>query len=132
MPRAVCLWILTFIVRAVCLPFRLLFRAVSCLIDAIGERSEVEKEDVDEGTEEEVEELPDFCQLIELDEDTSIIVEYIQFCPDETAFIRIVGEDSFTKQYKRKVSRDKVGRYFNLSGTRHYLNDDKTSPVLEK
>ena len=49
-PRAVCLWILTFIVRAVCFPFRLLFIAVSFLIDAIGERAEVEKEDVEEGT----------------------------------------------------------------------------------
>lgn len=130
-PRAVCLWILTFVVRLVTFPVRILFRGLVCLINKMAE-PRVSKTDKEEVEEEVKEELPDFCQLIELDEDTSIIVEYVQFCPDETAFIRIVGEGSFTKQYKRRVYRDKVGRYFNLSNVRHYLDDAKTSPIMSK
>lgn len=76
------------------------------------------------------EELP-FQQLFKLGKDMSLIVDHVEMCPDETAFIRVLGERSFTPLYKRKVRRDKEGRrHIVFNGQNYYLNDKKTQPII--
>ena len=94
-----------------------------------------EQEDTSEVQEPEydcIEELP-FCQLFNLDKDTCILVDHIEMCPDETAFIRVVNEEAYTPLYKRKVKRNRVGdRFFVLDGKSYYLDDTKTQPIITK
>lgn len=78
------------------------------------------------------EELP-FCQLFNIGPDMCLLVDHIEMCPDETAFIRVVDDEGYTPLYKRKVKREKDGRRFIVfNGTKHYLNDDKTQPVVTR
>jgi hypothetical protein len=92
-----------------------------------------EEEDEDECYEDEVtEELP-FCQLFRIGDDMSLLVDHIEMCPDETAFIRVVDDEGYTPLYKRKVRRDKSGnRFIVFNGTNHYLIDEKTQPISIK
>lgn len=104
-------------------------------------RGNTEEEDDDEyedeeGQEEEevedIEELP-FCQLFIISPDMSLLVDHVEMCPDETAFIRVVDEEGYTPLYKRKVRRNKAGyRFIVFNGTNHYLDDKKTQPVITK
>lgn len=90
--------------------------------------NEVEEtqEEVDEEEEVEIEELY-FCQLIRLNSTTDLHIIKVEYCPDETAFIRIVTDESFTQPYKRKVMRDKRGeRYINFNNEKYYLDPKKT------
>ena len=71
--------------------------------------------------EEIVEELP-FCQIFRLNQAEDLHIIRVEYCPDETAFIRIVGEDSYTKPYKRKVQRDEAGnRFIEFNDKKYYL-----------
>lgn len=80
--------------------------------------------------EEEVDELS-FCQLFELGEEMCLIIQRIEMCPDETAFIRVLGQDSYTPPYKRKVRRAKGdARYIVFNGENYYLDNDKTQPIV--
>lgn len=98
-----------------------------------------EEDDPDEGVDEEepapaddIEELP-FCQLFRIGTDMCLLVDHIEMCPDETAFIRVVDDEGYTPLYKRKVRRDKAGNRFILfNGTNHYLDDSKTQPTSIK
>lgn len=104
-------------------------------------RGNTEEEDDDEyedeeGQEEEevedIEELP-FCQLFIISPDMSLLVDHVEMCPDETAFIRVVDEEGYTPLYKRKVRRAKAGnRFIVFNGTNHYLDDKKTQPIITK
>lgn len=104
-------------------------------------RGNTEEEDDDEyedeeGQEEEevedIEELP-FCQLFIISPDMSLLVDHVEMCPDETAFIRVVDEEGYTPLYKRKVRRHKAGnRFIVFNGTNHYLDDKKTQPIITK
>lgn len=88
-------------------------------------------EEVEEN-EEIVEELP-FCQLFEVGEDMCLLVDHIEMCPDETAFIRVVDDEGYTPLYKRKVRRDKAGtRHIIFNSTKYELDDDKTQPIIKK
>lgn len=79
-----------------------------------------------------VEELP-FCQLFKIGPDMCLLVDHIEMCPDETAFIRVVDDEGYTPIYKRKVRRDKKGnRFIVFNGTNHYLDNDKTKPVINR
>lgn len=92
--------------------------------DATIEHDE-EQEEVEEG-EEIVEELP-FCQIFRLNETEDLHIVRVEYCPDETAFIRVVSEESYTKEYKRKVYRDKrKERYIMFNNERYYLDPIKT------
>lgn len=74
-----------------------------------------------------------FCQLFSVGPDMCLLVDHVEMCPDETAFIRVVDEEGFTPLYKRKVRRDKQGKRFILfNGTNLYLNEEKTQPVIIK
>ena len=74
-----------------------------------------------------------FCQLFTLGEDMCLFIHHVEMCPDETAFIRVVGEESYTPLYKRKVRRTKGGdRYIVFNGTNYYLDDKKTQPIITK
>lgn len=101
------------------------------------ERKGEEEEDTDAVEQNEVEydcveELP-FCQLFDLDSETCIMVDHVEMCPDETVFIRVVNEESYTPLYKRKVRRNRVGdRFFQLNGQNYYLDDKKTQPIIIK
>ena len=78
------------------------------------------------------EELP-FCQLFRINKEVSLFIDHVEMCPDETAFIRVVGEESYTPLYKRKVKRNRVGdRFIVFNGTNYYLNDKKTQPIIPK
>lgn len=99
---------------------------------------EMEETDIvdDEITESEIEydfeDLP-FCQLFTIGEEMCLLIDHIEMCPDETAFIRVVDEEGYTPLYKRKVRRDKDGsRFIVFNSTNHYLDDDKTQPVITK
>lgn len=84
------------------------------------EQEEVEQE------EEIIEELP-FCQIFRLNETEDLHIVRVEYCPDETAFIRVVSEESYTKEYKRKVYRDKrKERYIMFNNERYYLDPIKT------
>lgn len=80
--------------------------------------------------EEITEELP-FCQIFNLQDDEDLHIIKVEYCPEETAFIRIVGQDSYTKPYKRKVLRDKAGnRFIKLNERKFYLDPKKTQPRM--
>lgn len=96
-------------------------------------------EDDDEESEDEeeqdldVEEDITFCQLFAVGEDMCLLVDHVEMCPDETAFIRVVDDEGYTPLYKRKVRRDKAGnRFIVFNGTNHYLDDNKTQPIAIK
>lgn len=87
---------------------------------------------VEEDIDDDIEELP-FCQLFNISDEMCLLVDHIEMCPDETAFIRVVDDEGYTPLYKRKVRRDKEGnRFIVFNGTNHYLKDEKTQPVITK
>ena len=87
-------------------------------------------EEEQEEKEEIVEEFP-FCQIFRLGGDKDLHIMRVEYCPDETAFIRVVSNDSYTKPYKRKVQRDKRGERFILfNNERFYLDPNKTQPRM--
>lgn len=98
-----------------------------------------DEQDCDDDEEEEslefvdgFEELP-FCQLFTLGPDMCLLVDHIEMDPDEVAFIRVVDDEGYTPLYKRKVRRDKVGnRFIVFNGSNHYLDDNKTQPVITR
>lgn len=94
-------------------------------------KSTTDSEDEEEQEEEEiVEEFP-FCQIFRLGGDKDLHIMRVEYCPDETAFIRVVSDDSYTKPYKRKVQRDKRGERFILfNNERFYLDPKKTQPRM--
>lgn len=105
-----------------------LYKKMPIPIETPDTENEVEEtqEEVDEEEEEEIEELY-FCQLIRLNSTTDLHIIKVEYCPDETAFIRIVTDESFTQPYKRKVMRDKRGeRYINFNNEKYYLDPKKT------
>ena len=86
--------------------------------------------DEEKEEEEVVEEFP-FCQIFRLGGDKDLHIIRVEYCPDETAFIRVVSNDSYTKPYKRKVQRDKRGERFILfNNERFYLDPNKTQPRM--
>lgn len=94
----------------------------------IDEQEEIEQEE----EEEIVEEFP-FCQIFRLGGDKDLHIMRVEYCPDETAFIRVVSNDSYTKPYKRKVQRDKRGERFILfNNERFYLDPSKTQPRMHE
>ena len=97
------------------------------------DEEEDEESGDDEEQEVEVEEDITFCQLFEIGDDMCLLVDHVEMCPDETAFIRVVDEEGYTPLYKRKVRRTKSGnRFIVFNGTNHYLDDNKTQPVAIK
>ena len=91
---------------------------------------QIKEEEVDEDEEEIVEELP-FCQIFRLSREKDLHIIKVEYCPDETAFIRVVSDDSYTKPYKRKVQRDKRGERFILfNNERFYLDPNRTQPRM--
>ena len=99
--------------------------------------SEDDEELEDEGEEEDEqayeEEDITFCQLFAVGDDMCLLVDHVEMCPDETAFIRVVDDEGYTPLYKRKVRRDKAGnRFIVFNGTNHYLDGNKTQPVAIK
>ena len=92
--------------------------------------TDYEDEEEQEEEEEIVEEFP-FCQIFRLGGDKDLHIMRVEYCPDETAFIRVVSNDSYTKPYKRKVQRDKRGERFILfNNERFYLDPNKTQPRM--
>lgn len=84
-------------------------------------------------TEEEIEEELPFCQLFPLGPDMCLMIDHVEMCPDETAFIRVVDEEGYTPLYKRKVRKDKrKERFIVFNNERYYLNDKKTKPIVPK
>ena len=111
-----------------------LLKSLFCRHNQQSEEQEEEEEEVPSHyeTEEEIEDLP-FCQLFTIGEEMCLLVDHIEMCPDETAFIRVVDDEGYTPLYKRKVRRDKEGaRYVVFNSTNHYLDDKKTQPVITK
>ena len=83
--------------------------------------------------EEEIEEELPFCQLFPLGPDMCLMIDHVEMCPDETAFIRVVDEEGYTPLYKRKVRKDKrKERFIVFNNERYYLNDKKTKPIVPK
>lgn len=98
-------------------------------IDNGDEEYEYEEEEIEDDIVEE--ELP-FCQLFSLGEELCLMIDHVELCPDETAFIRVVCEESYTPLYKRKVRRDKLdNRYIVFNGQNLYLKDERTKPIIK-
>jgi hypothetical protein len=75
---------------------------------------------------------PEFSEIFNLDKNSLVGVEFVARIPDETAFIRIVGNDSISKQFQRRVYRTKGvngGRYIKIDDRKLYLR--KTQVVVE-
>lgn len=90
-------------------------------------------ESVETVEEEEIEEELPFCQLFPLGPDMCLMIDHVEMCPDETAFIRVVDEEGYTPLYKRKVRKDKrKERFIVFNNERYYLNDKKTKPIVPK
>lgn len=82
--------------------------------------------DLDEETEKQEEftdeELPEFQQIIPIDQHTLVGIEYLDLLPDETAIVRVVTETSFSKQYKKKVYTDRSKeKYIHINNEKHYI-----------
>lgn len=78
-----------------------------------------------------IEELP-FCQLFTVGPDMCLLVDHVEMSPDEVAYIRVVDDEGYTPLYKRKVRRDKAGnRFIVFNSTNHYLDDNKTQPIIK-
>lgn len=96
---------------------------------------EEEEEPEEDAKEEEAycderEELP-FCQLFTVGNEMCLLIDHVEMCPDETAFIRVVDDEGYTPLYKRKVKHDKLkNRYITFSGRDYYLDDNKTRPTV--
>ena len=76
--------------------------------------------------------IPEMSQTFPLPGGGCIGVEYVSMCPDETAHIRIIGDTTYSQQYKRRVYRDNTyeqRRYFKLNNTKYYLDDKRTRPI---
>ena len=94
--------------------------------DIVEEVEEVRWEEM----EDDIEELP-FCQLFKIGKDMCLMIDHVELCPDETAFIRVVGDESYTPLYKRKVRRDKAdNRFIVFNGKNYYLDNKKTQPII--
>ena len=94
---------------------------------------EVKTDEPEPIQEEEVKEELPFCQLFDLSKDTCLLVDHVEMCPDETAFIRVVDEEGYTSLYKRKVKRNRVGdRFIVFNDNNYYLDDKKTQPIIPK
>ena len=128
-------------------PVKLLFRIISWIYRSIRasrssrrvEEDPVPLDDIDESTEEPDEEetslpeIPEMQQIFRLSNEMVVGVQYVSMCPDETAHIRIIGEEEFTPLFKRKVYREKTydrRRYIKVSNEKHYLNSN-TQAVTE-
>lgn len=99
-------------------------------IDNGDEEYEVDEEETEEG-DDDIEELP-FCQLFQLGKEMCLMVDHVEMCPDENAFIRVVDDEGYTPLYKRKVRHDKLGgRYIVFNGQNLYLKDEKTRPIIK-
>jgi len=116
-------------------PFKLIWllvRDVICIPKRIKQRcrkNDVDYNDtIDELTDEE--EL-DFSEIFELGDGTLIGVEYVDRIPDETAFIRIVSDNRYSKQYRKRVRYTKglqPKRYILVDGKKYFLK--KTPPLI--
>ena len=97
------------------------FRTATCRIKDLTQVTEYEEDEELEDDEEPEEELY-FCQIFSLNDDTDLHIIKVEYCPEETAFIRIVGESSYTKPYKRKVRKDEAGnRFIEFNDKKYYL-----------
>jgi hypothetical protein len=75
-----------------------------------------------------VDECPEFQQYFPITSEMGIGVECIEFCPDEKVVIRILGEQSFSKQYRRQVYTTKGDKYFKLNNKIYHLKS-KVRPL---
>ena len=89
-------------------------------------------EDEEPDNKDNTEDLP-FCQLFTVGPDMCLLVDHVEMCPDEVAFIRVVDYEGYTPLYKRKVRRNKAGdRFIVFNSTNYYLDENKTQPVIRK
>ncbi len=68
---------------------------------------------------EEEEELP-FIQLWPLNDNESLALKQIIRTPDLTAVVYVIGEDSYTKDFKRRIYE---GSYIKVDGKKFYLKN---------
>lgn len=112
------------------------FRSLFSEDDEDIEDEEIADEDIEDGEHSAYDDDEDdlhFCQLFTIGEEMCLLVDHIEMCPDETAFIRVADDEGYTPLYKRKVRRDKLGnRFIIFNSTNHYLDDSKTQPVSIK
>ena len=112
---------------------REMYSGKKAVMDSLSEDDDDTTEDEHEEVEEdEHEELP-FSQLFKIGPNMCLLVDHVEMCPDEVAFIRVADDEGYTPLYKRKVRRDKAGnRFIVFNGTNHYLDKNKTTPVIRK
>lgn len=86
--------------------------------------------DDDVGNLQDLLECPEFLQYFHKSDELGVGLEYIEMTPDETAVLRIVGESTFSKQYRRRIYTNKLGKkYFKLNGEHYYLRKKQITPI---
>lgn len=74
----------------------------------------------------------DFIEIFNYSDGTVLGIEKVERIPDETAFVRILTEETMSKQFKKKVYLEgsyKPKRYIVVDGQRIYLQKAKASGV---
>jgi len=66
-------------------------------------------------------ECPEFQQIFEIGDDLILGIEFVSRRPDETAFVRVVGDTWVGEQYKKKVYTVGDKRFIKLDATKLYL-----------
>lgn len=131
--RQDCLFILKGLWFLITCPIRLLI----WLFSTIPKREPYVEEVIEDDECEDVKDLsealecPEFMQYFTKSDEIGIGLEYIEMCPDETAVLRIVGETTFSKQYRRRIYTGKRGeKFFKLNGEQYYIRQSKAKPVV--
>lgn len=66
--------------------------------------------------------MPDMLQIWPIDDHTSLGIQAIAYCPDKTAFIRIIGDFSYSDLiYKRRVKTNKESKEYILFNGKQYI-----------
>ena len=129
-----CYIILKLMWKIISAPFRLLFRYIrqlysthAGLIEYEVENSEViESEYKPQGGEVLGGEVcPEFQEIINITNEVVLGIEKIIRTPDETALIRILTDDAFTKQYKRKVYSKRGKKFIKVDGEKYFLEKEE-------
>lgn len=68
---------------------------------------------------------PEFQEILELGGGLILGIEQLIRCPDETAVVRVLGDDVVSKQYKKKVLNHRGNKYIVVDGRRFYLSKSK-------
>lgn len=140
-----CYKLLVFVWKVISLPFRLLFRYLPEFRQVYSAQTEVkenqvtqpkavrpdskikiDKKDIIEVRKDDPkEQCPEFQEIIDINKEMIIGVEKIIRTPDETALIRILNDESYSKQFKKRVYTIKGQKCIKVDGKKYFIEKTK-------